>query len=615
VKLVPKPTVVEHGEAEDLAGDLAVGQWYWVTTENYKHEVEEWLGCIVYLGSNYAKLEGRDHQTRIHFDEFFTYCKRCFDYEDVIQNEITGCREELGKLLSEVQRVLGSVGIKYEPGAEESQALVALNQAINLKKHKAALVKAKDEHLPGLFDQIGKVHEQLASWMTVKLIPHKAQAKTMKGHIDGINNQIFAVELYAGLVEDVHHITKGKPAPIGTKLHLMQRMHYMDEECLLNYEAGGMRFESISQFDKWLKRKINRDRLLPHPRCLLAFRVRRFTDRHMLKMISLWQEDPDVKTFLYVRNGTNLYRINTGVEFSKKLFPDERHQTLGKEKLWATHHFGFTIITDRRLKEMRADYLKKHKKWRKLPKRERQRRPFDRPEDKSQDYFEYNTDSVYYDDITAKLRKDVDEHNRIVLILQGLFDRTAILHPHPPVKLWNAASFDENIELVYDQSRALKPPTKPDFEAYRAKLNASICKGCVTVGQQDAWRRWEYDKLSWRYREAEGRFEWYRGPYGNPGPGKLARVTAVSRDKAKVSYRWKRERRNWRWDAPETKVTARFTTEATHVLNVDAYTPGDYKQFFEDPRTRAQYLKWAPLLLAAEDYHAGKAKVGNDGQT
>ena len=43
---------------------------------------------------------------------------------------------------------------------------------------------------------------------------------------------------------------------------------------------------------------------------------------------------------------------------------------------------------------------------------------------------------------------------------------------------------------------------------------------------------------------------------------------------------------------------------------MDAYKPGDYLQFFNDPRTRAKYLKWAPLLLEAEEYHAGNRKVG-----
>jgi hypothetical protein len=45
---------------------------------------------------------------------------------------------------------------------------------------------------------------------------------------------------------------------------------------------------------------------------------------------------------------------------------------------------------------------------------------------------------------------------------------------------------------------------------------------------------------------------------------------------------------------------------ADRLLNLDTYQPGDYKQFYADPRTRADYLEWAPYLLRAEDFKAGK---------
>ncbi len=51
-----------------------------------------------------------------------------------------------------------------------------------------------------------------------------------------------------------------------------------------------------------------------------------------------------------------------------------------------------------------------------------------------------------------------------------------------------------------------------------------------------------------------------------------------------------------------------LTVRMSSLLNVSAYQKGDYKQFFQDPRTRAHYLKWAPLLLAAEDFVCGTSK-------
>jgi hypothetical protein len=41
------------------------------------------------------------------------------------------------------------------------------------------------------------------------------------------------------------------------------------------------------------------------------------------------------------------------------------------------------------------------------------------------------------------------------------------------------------------------------------------------------------------------------------------------------------------------------------MFNISGYKLGDFKHFFNDPRTRRDYLKWAHLLLTAEEYHAG----------
>ena len=71
--------------------------------------------------------------------------------------------------------------------------------------------------------------------------------------VDFIN--LYNVDLYAGLSEQVKQIGKGKPAHIDEPLHVRQRMLYMDEECLPFYQAGGMKFDSIREFDRWLTRR------------------------------------------------------------------------------------------------------------------------------------------------------------------------------------------------------------------------------------------------------------------------------------------------------------------------------------------------------------------------
>jgi hypothetical protein len=59
-----------------------------------------------------------------------------------------------------------------------------------------------------------------------------------------------------------------------------------------------------------------------------------------------------------------------------------------------------------------------------------------------------------------------------------------------------------------------------------------------------------------------------------------------------------------------TPMEAVFTTTKDRLFNASAYTPGDYKLFLSDPRTLAEYEKWAPFLLGSEDFAAGKRHAG-----
>jgi hypothetical protein len=220
---------------------------------------------------------------------------------------------------------------------------------------------------------------------------------------------------------------------------------------------------------------------------------------------------------------------------------------------------------------------------------------------------------VYYDDIGAFLNEEIQHYNKIGLLLQGLFDRSPVLHPHPKAKLWTPDGFDAAVKLIYDKDHALHAGPKPDFAAYRKRLNASLKTGSVTVGQQYFWLL----DMAKTHRHAPEYANIYQ-PTGNPGPGTLARIAKFGTRSGKATFRWTKDR-SWRsedawhrqhgWDKEPPGISTSWECHSKILLNVDAYTPGDYKQFFQDPRTRAEYLQWAPLLLAAEDYHAGKRKV------
>jgi hypothetical protein len=297
-------------------------------------------------------------------------------------------------------------------------------------------------------------------------------------------------------------------------------------------------------------------------------------------------------------------------------------------QLYLKRSSGHQVVTKRDFLNAKAEYKEERKRhrervaeWKKQPKKDRGSKPWWSSVHDMDRYEPLTPKTVYYDDGMKQLSDERTAHNRIAVVLQGLLDRSPAFHPHPPWQLWTAEGFAAGVELVYDASRVLTDGEAPDFEEYRSILNATITKGTHTVGQEERWLRAEAAKENrrqqsdWRIRHAlhYKRFS----PYGNPGPGLVAQTVGVQRGKNACIFRWERERQTIRWvsnpDKPgyemhdKSGVPSRFVCPTSRLLNVDAYKPGDYKQFYVDPRTRADYLKWAPLLLAAEDWHAGKA--------
>lgn len=628
--------VVEPVRVDRVAiEEIKVGWWYWVS--DVKHNPDtgaqspyEWLGCVTEVGSNYAELTGAGSRqsTRVHFRVFDEKCRREPSPETHVREQVSYWRECSRELLGEVAALTARLCVSPRirlAGGEETKAVALRGDGQSVEDYGKALAEAREKTLPELFREIRRANEHMAEWMTAEILPLKAQADLLKGAEDVIKERIHSVKLYAGLVEDVCEVRKGKPATLDDQVYLMQRRHYMDEECLLDYRIGGMEFKDIRAFDKWLSRKAAFERIFPFPRCIVAFRVRRNSkDRGEVHNLSQYLDfnaldQADKLTFLYVRNGDRLSRFSTEVEFGEKLFPDLEHRGVGfgVGKLWAKFFASSTsyedIVTDEQYQGILEEEKKRERELRKIPKKDRWKHGSGFLE--SERYRPVTPEDVYFDDAVRVIGAEASRHNQLVLVLQGLLDRSSALHPHPPWQLWTSEGFAAGLRLVYDDSRALVAGDKPDFEAYRAKLNAGIAVGCVTVGQEDAWELHEGAKetarrmASWRYKRDESVVERCR-PYGDPGPGTLAKVVRFARGARRCTYSWMRERRRSRsWRSAETdKLRAMFTCPDSVVLNVTAYRPGDYRQFYADPRTRAEYLKWAPFLLEAEEYHAGNRK-------
>lgn len=598
---------------------IALGSWWWVKSP--EEDYTPWLGSVIHVGSNYVLLHGpvsknRYHSERIHLDRFDETCTPEPKAQEFINEKIAEQREAINQAMRQIQEISSRLAIGPSEADSETRAL-AVYDATSMDEYKRDLVTAKDKSLPELFSSIEESAEIMKVWMSSNLLPIEANSRRLKESKTAIESRLFGVELYAGLIEQAVRIADGTPAAPTESVHLFQRRHYMDEECLANYETGGMRFEQLEDFERWLLTPTNLSRILPYPRCMIAFRVRRTErERTLNEFVNLMFEgDYDMKTFLYMRNGERVYRLSTGIEFGENLFPDTDHSTLKKGTLYGILDFDQVkrLATEGEYQEL----LREEDRIKTLPREDQWRHRVEHPSDK---WHLWHQSSVYYDDITAFVKKQMEEHNRLVLVLQGIFDRSEIFHPHPTYKLWSPVDFVRAISLVHDTSRALSAGDKPDFEVYRDIANRHLHKGAHTVGQNDFWQRRMAEKEnerreheyrhSDRYNEPLKRFK----PRHNPGPAIVAEIERFSPTKG-CTFSWSRKKRSRSYfvdDWPEGEVESHITVPASELLCVEGYKPGDYHRFYDDPRTRAEYIQWAPLLLRAEDWHAGKLPKTND---
>jgi hypothetical protein len=571
------------------------------------------LWCVTHVGSNYVQLESPSRAfLRVHLKDLPEYLREP-NPGPHLQKEAADCRARALDCTRRIESLCARLGLTPRPaltdGGPPGTEIVPADRGRRVKEYKKELALAHEKELPELFKELRHHNEELATAMCAEALPLRGYIKALDDRLGLVKDRIFHVELYAGLTEEVERITDGAPAGYDELVRVMQRRAYMDEESLIDYHAGGMNFRSVNAFDRRIAKKACRDRLLPFPRCVLAMRVRRDSKDYgpLHPFITLGWDQADRWTYLYLRNGEQLYRLSTEIDFGPTLFPG-KNEFKFDGPVYADVGFGSDrvdeVYTEGQYKEMirvNAEIDAAVAAWHKAnPRKSEFEEPYELRRHERFDLHNirrYSPDDVYYDEIHKHFDDQIKAYNRVLVVLQGLLDRSTVFAPHPPVKLWRPGGPDI-IRPVYDEDRALCYGPVPDFRAYQAGCNASTRVGTVCTGQRRYWRivgTKPDDRAA-----ADAGAPYKKWPYNEAGPALYAPV-ARYRPRARVcDFVWERD--VWDRDALNRVANCRLKVPIGHLLNVEAYRPGDYHRFFDDPRTRRDYLVWAPLLLAAEDY-------------
>ena len=604
--------------SRDPLDTLQPGDWFWVKFDDmdWKGEGEnskrvkvgehETLMCVEWVGSNYVGFTTRSGRNRsytderVHFNEFISRCREEPNWKQVLQDKMNSLQLQIAEKTREMVeqgKRLYLLPDKTAPAPDPNQTLLPMKVADGPERYKKDLVKFQKKQLPAISKEIEELAEEFGVTAAKLSLPDLVKLGVVKSKLGVVEDRIFTIELYCGLQEHVKEIADGEPAPAETKITVRQQMLFMDEETLFDYQSGGMDFNSIRKFDNWVCKPEILNRVLPEQKGIVAFRVRRSEKDYgpcnsigeALTQIS-WHQ-ANAQTYLLIRNGQRVYRIASEIDFSPRLIP--RRDEIGEEQFkkqiesWDVEEDGTTF--GKRTRKTREEMV--------------------------------TPESVEFDDHVAKMDALLKHYNRIIILLQGLLDRSKVFHPHPPVNLCQTGEIDEWVNLVRDEEMGL-PCNKVDWDEYQKQLNSTLEVGKYIMIR---WPKAHYDRDS-RYDrgphyydpDTDEEIKRPRRAYNSAPMPRYCKIDAIKRDKSKVRVSWAQDQK-----AHPTKIwvpspkkpgwghydfsyeTDRMLHEwipTKFVFNVSDYVPNDYRMFLCDRALQGQYLRWAPFLLGAEDW-------------
>lgn len=298
-----------------------------------------------------------------------------------------------------------------QTGIEEEKEEISEETAITKGLSKEAVEGLKNE-LEYKTNQFEIMHRILDAKLSIL---HNS-VNALKEQTKRICKVISVIELYLGIHEEVFQLQQGEIAKPEEPLCIRQMVLYMDEETGITQDQG-IDFTSIDKFDDWLLEG-NIDKILPEKKGIVALRIRRYYKEYHDPFYNAECNKENMRTYLLIRNGDNLYRIWAPIKIEPRLFPLKNEFKRNEDDTSFRRFFN-----ERDEENAKFDY-KKH-----------------------------------------------------ALAIQGILDRTQILQPLPPgISVFKPNTWGNSIKFIADEEAAL-PDGRLRWKEWQKEINSKIAIG------------------------------------------------------------------------------------------------------------------------------------------
>jgi hypothetical protein len=436
---------------------------------------------------------------------------------------------------------------KKQPTSTDLVAMASrTNPAIaanNLKRVKTAFAVTKN--------QITKRHSALQTLIQEQALILKAKTAILTRQIEMAQEAIYMINAYLGQDEEIVRIKSGEPASEDEKIVIRQQVLFMDEESAVAADfakRGGLDFKAVEEFDAWVSEPEHLQQVLPETRGVVAIKPRRnpkFYDDNPLVNSELNRQNKCL--YILIRNGENLYRIYTTLWVDEVFLPrkDEfEHFFYESRTNWDTHEKIREPLTPGSAKYMQA---------------------MDKAEAKKRRFY------------------------TVLIMIQGLLDRTKVFHPLPinePINVCNLEG-QKHVTLRYDAENLLGTG-RPDFDKWLDTVNGELEVGCRIIGEFESYYAGRRE-----LHERQGTKNAYR-----PSSHEIHIISAKI-DERSFKFLYKSDHNNWRGSQAAPRVSYLIYKADDFIINIDSVTVADIEFYIRSRTNRHHYLNMIPLLKAA----------------